>query len=150
MSLWYKQVVEGMIWLLDFLQVMALCHTLLKHFAYQILVSEVKWEQWICQDGYAFCGLKYITNMLCEKAWYKNYFTSQSFSILCCKYPNLKVGCLVGYLVGTDLVRCMWKMFGLTTLRRLWYIPSLWNAIIFGTFSWWSYLITAFWFMAMP
>jgi len=62
-----------MIWSLDFLQVKVLCHVLLKHFAYQILVSEVEWEQWICQDDYAFCGLKYITNMLCEKAFYMWY-----------------------------------------------------------------------------
>jgi len=76
--------------------------------------------------------------MLCEKACYmiQKLLRYLSFSILCCKYPNLKVGCLVGCLVGTDLVRCMWKMFGLTILHRLWYIPSLWNAIIFGTFSW--------------
>jgi len=41
MSLWFKQAVEGMIWSLDFLQVKALCHIRIKHFAYQILVSEV-------------------------------------------------------------------------------------------------------------
>jgi hypothetical protein len=42
MSVWFKQPGEGMIWSIDFLQVKALCHSLIKHFSHQILVSEIE------------------------------------------------------------------------------------------------------------
>lgn len=40
MSLWFKQLVEGVVWVLDFLQVKELCHILIKHFSHRLLVSE--------------------------------------------------------------------------------------------------------------